>query len=495
MLGLCAVSIALVLTLWGTRPRRRRPRRVAQAASAATAATVGNPASGAATADKQKPKPKRWKAYKGAFFNNPHVNADRFKIERRIIDTIRHTPKGETIRIAVYSFDREGVADALIAAHKRGVKIQMLLNDHQDTHAMKRVRAVLGTNRFAKSFIYKCKQGCRTFADQYRNLHSKFYTFTQAGKSKDVMVVGSVNLTRNAIYHQWNDVYFMSGNEALFEPVRQHLQGHEEGLQHQAAADPLLRDAEGRDLRRLGRQVHDLDLPEDLDALGRRGARHAGQDPVPDARRQRRPDPHPPRALDAHHARRPGQLPRLRDPREVGPGLRLPGELRADRLQDQADPRRLDRARPDPAAVHRARLPPRRRLRPQHDGEDDVILDYYTHQKYLVIQGTYNGVPNTNMVLTGSSNWASLGTAEDEVFFTIQGRNNAKRYLANFNSFWNSGRWSRNAYTTTYTDFKVARMERQADGSYQKVYVTVRRPVTTVERDPYRAGGQFWEGD
>ena len=66
----------------------------------------------------------------------------------------------------------------------------MLLNDHQDTHAMKMVRAVLGTNRFAKNFIYKCKQGCRTFADQYRNLHSKFYTFTQAGKSKDVLVVG-----------------------------------------------------------------------------------------------------------------------------------------------------------------------------------------------------------------------------------------------------------------------------------------------------------------
>ena len=57
-----------------------------------------------------------------------------------------------------------------------------------------------------------------------------------------------------------------------------------------------------------------------------------------------------------------------------------------------------------------------------NDGEDDVILNYYTHQKYFVIQGTYNGVPNTNMVLTGSSNWASLGTAKDEIFFTIQGR-------------------------------------------------------------------------
>ena len=138
---------------------------------------------------KKKPKPKRWKAYKGAFFNNPHVNADRFKIERRLIDTIRHTQKGATIRIAVYSFDREGVADALIAAHRRGVKIQMLLNDHQDTHAMKRVRAALGSNRFAKSFIYKCKQGCRTFADQYRNLHSKFYTFTEAGNKELSLVM------------------------------------------------------------------------------------------------------------------------------------------------------------------------------------------------------------------------------------------------------------------------------------------------------------------
>jgi hypothetical protein len=81
------------------------------------------------------------------------------------------------------------------------------------------------------------------------------------------------------------------------------------------------------------------------------------------------------------------------------------------------------------------------------------------------------------------------------VFFTIQGRNNAARYLKNFNSFWDSGRWSRNAYTTTYTDFRVARMERQADGTLKKVFVTVRRPVTTVERDPAVPGGQFWEGD
>ena len=123
-----------------------------------------------------------------------------------------------------------------------------------------------------------------------------------------------------------------------------------------------------------------------------------------------------------------------------------------------------------------------------------MILDFYTHQKYFVIQGNYNGNPHYSMVLTGSSNWASLGTAEDEVFFTIRGAANAKRYLKNFNLMWDNSRYSRNAYTTTYTDFRVARLERQADGSYTKVFATVRRPVTTVERDPYRPG-PYWEND
>ena len=132
----------------------------------------------------------RWKAYNGPYFNDPHRKAGHFRIESKVIDTIRHTRKGATIRIAVYSLDRLPVAQALVAAHHRGVKVQMLLNDHQDTKAMKVIRAAIGTNRFAKSFIYKCKASCRGTANQYNNLHSKFYSFTQAGKSKDVMALG-----------------------------------------------------------------------------------------------------------------------------------------------------------------------------------------------------------------------------------------------------------------------------------------------------------------
>jgi phosphatidylserine/phosphatidylglycerophosphate/cardiolipin synthase-like enzyme len=489
-----AVCIALVVTLGGLTPSAHADGGGSEPATA-NAAAVAQPAAQPVGQTAGKGKHKRWKAYKGAFFNNPHVNADRFKIERRIIETLRHVPKGETVRIAAYSFDREPMADALIAAHKRGVKIQMLLNDHQDTHAMKRVRAVLGTNRSAKSFIYKCKEGCRTFADQYRNLHSKFYMFTKAGKSHDVMAIGSHNMTRNAIYHQWNDAYFLSGNKPLFDQFTavfkdmkkdydtkqppMYFCGTPQGAQCNDSVDKYTSWIFPKTSTPKSDVV--LDMLNKIQCLTPDGAGGQTRTHL---------------ALSMHTmrgARGDYLASAIRQKWAEGCDFRVSYGLIGFHTKQILG-----------ASTARGRIPlrstgldyhPDDDFDLNHDGEDDVILDYYTHQKYFVIQGNYNGNPNTNMVLTGSSNWASLGTAEDEVFFTIQGKKNAARYLKNFNSFWNNGGWTRNAYTTTYTDFRVARMEREADGSYTKVYTTVRRPVTTVQRDPAHAGGRFWEGD
>ena len=133
-----------------------------------------------------------------------------------MVRAIDHTKKGATIRIALYSFDRIPVAKRLIAARNRGVHVQLLLNDHQDTRAMKMLRARLGTNVKKKDFIYKCHSGCRT-DNRKRLLHTKFYTFTKTGRSKDALFFGSANLTMNAARHQWNDLFFTAGHEELFD--------------------------------------------------------------------------------------------------------------------------------------------------------------------------------------------------------------------------------------------------------------------------------------
>jgi phosphatidylserine/phosphatidylglycerophosphate/cardiolipin synthase-like enzyme len=128
------------------------------------------------------------------------------------------------------------------------------------------------------------------------------------------------------------------------------------------------------------------------------------------------------------------------------------------------------------------------------DGQDDLILNYYSHQKYLAVQGTYNGVPDTHMVITGSSNWASLSTGNDEVRLSIRGKKLTRKYVENFNYQWRHKRNSRNAYTTTYSTFRVPTTVRDEDGTTRTVWRTTRRPVTTVEPDRYRKG-PYWEAD
>ena len=439
-------------------------------------------------------KPRTWKAPHGPFFNDPHRRSGHFQIERQVIRTIRHTPRRETIRIAVYSFDRMPVADALIDAHRRGVKVQMLLNDHQDTRAMQAVRAEIGTNRAKKSFIYKCKAGCRSTENEFNNLHSKFYSFSEAGTSRDVLAVGSANMTLNADRHQWNDLYFTSGNHVLYRQFVSLFNNMKKDWDTRrpprnfcgTPATGTCDDSVDKDTVWAFPKPSGPKSDLVLDMLGR--IQCVTPDGAGGVTRTRL-------ALSMHtmRGRRGDYLAEaIRNKYAEGCDFRVSYGLIGYHTKQILG-----------APTARGRIPLRSTGMDyntdddydlNHDGEDDLILDYYSHQKYFVIQGTYNGVPDTHMVLTGSSNWASLSTANDEIWLTVQGKRVARKYVANFDYQWDHQRNSRDAYTTTYATFREARMVRQPDGTMRRTYVTTRRPVTTVERDHYRKG-PYWEND
>jgi phosphatidylserine/phosphatidylglycerophosphate/cardiolipin synthase-like enzyme len=482
---LVALSLALGLSLAAGVP-----------ASATTAAqsSVGQLAASAPAAAAAKLGKKKWKAPNGPFFNDPHRKANHFAIERKIIETIRHTKRGSIIRIAVYSFDRVPVANALVAAHKRGVKVQMLLNDHLETRAIQLVRAEVGKNRNKKSFIYKCVASCRSTQNEYNNLHTKFYSFSKAGKSRDVIAVGSANLMLNAALHQWNDLYFSHGDHELFRQFVSLFNNMKKdwdvrrpprffcGTPTGAACDDSVDKYTVWAFPKLSGPKNDLVL----DMLGKI------QCVTPDAAGN------PVRtklALSMHtmRGRRGDYLAEaIRNKFAEGCDFRVSYGLIGYHTKQILG-----------APTARGRIPLRSTGMDYNteddydlnkDGEDDLILDYYSHQKYFTIQGTYNGVPGTEMVLTGSSNWASLSTANDELWMTIRGARTVKKYLKNFNYQWDLARNSRDAYTTTYSTFRVSRMVKQADGTYAKRYATVRRPMTTIERDNY-SKGPYWESD
>ena len=314
------------------------------------------------------------------------------------------------------------VARALVDAHRRGARVQILLNDHWENRALKVVRAEIRHGPVARTASSTSAGRAVGGANDFNNLHTKFYSFSEAGTSLDVLAVGSANMTLNADRHQWNDLYFTSGNHELF---RQFV-----GLFNDMRNDYDTRQEPmnfcGRrvrhHLRRLDRQVHgpgrspsSPDPRNDLvlDMLARI------QSLTPDAAggqtRTRL-------ALSMHtmRGRRGDYLAAaLRKKYAEGCNVRVSYGLIGFHTKGILG-----------APTRRGRIPLRStgldynlddNFDLNSDGVDDLILDYYSHQKYFVIQGTYNGVPDTSMVLTGSTNWASLSTANDEIWFTVRG--------------------------------------------------------------------------
>jgi len=418
----------------------------------------------------------------GASFNNPRGSwTKRLKNERKIVAAIDNTRKGATIRFALYSFDRIPVAKRLIAARNRGVHVQLLLNDHQDTRAMKMLRARLGTNVEKKDFIYKCHSGCRADGRK-RLLHTKFYTFTKTGGSKWALFFGSANLTMNAARHQWNDLFLMDGDKELFDQYVALFDDMKKDYENQQPPFPTFCGVPAN-----GSSCDDaVDFGTTVTFPRLVGP---GNDPIvqildrvkcitttPDGKKVRTK-----LAVNMHtiRGRRGDYLAdAFRQKFAEGCNARFSFGLVGFHTKGHLG-----------AKTPRGRLPLRSSAFDYHpdkevrnpDGKLDLTLDYYSHQKYLVIQGNYAGDPNAHVVFTGSSNWAANGSVNDDIIVAIQGKKFARQYMTNFDFMWRPGN-SRNAYTTTYLNFRGEK-----------------RKVTRI--DPslvYRPGvdyGPYWEDD
>jgi phosphatidylserine/phosphatidylglycerophosphate/cardiolipin synthase-like enzyme len=149
----------------------------------------------------------------GALFNNPTGSAAaKARLIDRFISSVNSAHRGSHIRVAAYSNDRKDIADALIAAHRRGVHVQILFNDNWTSYQTERLQRRLGSDVTQESFLRVCRSSCR---GEKGNLHSKIYLFSHTGTARNVVMVGSVNLTGYGVKTQWNDLYTAVGKPAL----------------------------------------------------------------------------------------------------------------------------------------------------------------------------------------------------------------------------------------------------------------------------------------
>jgi phosphatidylserine/phosphatidylglycerophosphate/cardiolipin synthase-like enzyme len=350
-----------------------------------------------------------WQPEPGAHFNNPWgKRSSKERLVKIFVRAVNHALPGSTIRVATYSNDRKDIADALIGAHRRGVHVQVLLNDNWTSYQTKRIQRRLGSDTSKDSFLRICKRSCR---GKRGNLHSKFYLFSRTGTSTHTTMMGSANLTGNGVKIQWNDLYTVNGNKPMYDVYSSvfNQMKHDRPLAHPFRA-PTVRGAYNMNFYpRYNTTKSDDPIMKRLNKVRCHGA--AGPTGI-------------------------GNRTLIRISMYGWNGVR--GRYLADKVAS------LSRHGCDVRVIHsdgggyvvrHLRANGVRIRTASYDRNRNGTVDMYTHEKYMILSGKLGDRAGWH-VWTGSQNWSDVALNGDEVTMHIPRRGAFYAYRKNFDYIW-----------------------------------------------------------
>jgi phosphatidylserine/phosphatidylglycerophosphate/cardiolipin synthase-like enzyme len=382
----------------------------------------------------------------GAAFNNPQGTREaKHRLAAKLRDTIDSAPKHSVIRIAVYSFDRRDLGDALVAACDRHVAVQVVINDNWISGQVKRLQQRLGTKIDPRwndrcnprekpknplstkqpypepSFMKVCYRSCRLSGPG--NQHIKIYMFSQAGAADNVIMVGSNTMTYYAANTHWNDMFTVFGSPAMFESYSLVFRQLAEDTK---VAQPYLVFRHGDLTTEFGPLQ---DVPPSQDPVARRlaGVTCTAVGGTGE---------------NGHTV--------IRIMMYAWSGDR--GRYLAQRVAD------LDRkgcivrailsgARKDVKRVLRAGDVALRSADLDLDDDDETGFgetpwEHFTHEKWMALDGTWGGAPYRG-VWTGSENWSNKSLHNDEIVLQIPRAGAHRAYAKHFDALWDNPAWTR----------------------------------------------------
>jgi phosphatidylserine/phosphatidylglycerophosphate/cardiolipin synthase-like enzyme len=152
----------------------------------------------------------------GAAFNNPTGSrSQQTVLMDRIIAAVNNVPSGSIIRVVAYSFDYQPMADALLAAKKRGAQVRLLIDSHTETDQIRQLRSKFGTGTSDGTYLRTCKFSCMANTDSF--IHSKLYLFSRTGGAKYVSMNSSANPAETGVSKSWNNTYTTVGDKTLYD--------------------------------------------------------------------------------------------------------------------------------------------------------------------------------------------------------------------------------------------------------------------------------------
>jgi phosphatidylserine/phosphatidylglycerophosphate/cardiolipin synthase-like enzyme len=382
----------------------------------------------------------------GVRLNNPLGDrAHRQVILRHLLRTINSTPRGSLIRIATWNLRSKAAVDALLAAHRRGVSVRVVIdrgnaNPDNPNPGFDRLQRGLQYNQahrrsWMTSWAFACASACRAPGGI---AHTKFYLFSHAGTAHDVVMYGSANLTDLAAGFQWNDLFTLRDRPALYTwmlkifqemaldaPQSQPYRVQQfPGLRMQilpwkgsgTEGDPILNElnkvrctgATGR----AGSHGHTLVRIAMTAMLGDRGVSIAN---------------------------------RLHVMWNRGCEVKVVYAVMGNEVLAAM----RSRAGRGPVPMHQI----------VQDFDQDGVYDRYLHTKVLAVSGVYNGNSHAWVTFNGSSNWTAVSLDSDETLGRVEGSGPYLKYAA-FVNYWYSHVPGHAAYSSSGgSEFRTATVD------------------------------------
>jgi PLD-like domain len=164
--------------------------------------------------------------YRTLFQDPGAVPAPDLSLERHAIALIGATPAGERITFAFRDFNRRPVADALVAAHQRGVLIDGVIDGGERTRTIvQSLHATLGASR-----VVLCGSPAFVFNSCIANSlvpslqHNKFMTFSRLVDGRENIVLQtSKNFLEPSQLNYYNDMVEIAGDAALYDAYVEYI--------------------------------------------------------------------------------------------------------------------------------------------------------------------------------------------------------------------------------------------------------------------------------
>ena len=352
----------------------------------------------------------------GVLLNDPLGKAvDRRRLLNHIIGAINSTPVGGRIRIATWNLRSDSAVNALVAAHRRGVSVQVVIdrgnsNVDNPNPAFDKLTTQLAAYKPVRpagqeSFTKTCASSCRGTSGI---AHTKMYLFSQAGSARNVVMYGSVNLTDLAAGYQWNDLYTQVNRADAYNLASSVFA---QMVLDRPVAQPYVRGVFGN---------------LDLAFLPYSGSGATG-DPVMNM--LKRVACQGATGGNASHRTilRIGQTAINGDR-----GVALVTKLKA--LWNAGCDIKMIYAVMGNQALKIMRSKSGRGPVPfrqvTQDWNKDGVYDRYLHTKFLALGGVYNGKRDAQITWNGSSNWTAVSNVSDDVFAAVTGLGTRRVYTA-----------------------------------------------------------------